>query len=197
MRAGTCRALPEAMLPAASTLASNAAFTFSLTIRLLSRLAAAPPFETLAMRNAMTAGALTPNLIAFVAILTQLVFVMDSTLFGVEAPFSPAPSAELSGKGLVAGEDLPSSTARPSDIKPAARRVRSRGTEVFTATLSGGKWQRRRGVGHKEKIKDANHKVKGAVKKWSEKAADELVVKEKDGKAESEGPKSDAQRDSV
>ncbi|WP_187148702.1 hypothetical protein [Methylocella silvestris] len=76
--------MPEAMLHAASTLVSNAAFTFSLTIRLLSRLAAAPPNETFAMRNAMTAGALTLNLIAFVAILAQLAFAfdMDSTSFG-------------------------------------------------------------------------------------------------------------------
>ena len=48
-------------------------------------------------------------------------------------------------------------------------------------------------MGHKEKVKDADHKVKSAVKKWSEKAADELVVKGKDGKSGSEGSKFDAQ----
>jgi hypothetical protein len=35
------------------------------------------------------------------------------------------------------------------------------------------------------------------VKKWGDKAADELVVKGKDGKAASAGPKSYAKKDSV
>lgn len=76
MRAGTCRALPENMLRAASEFASNAALIFSSTIRLLSRLAAAPPFTSFAILNTMTAGALAPNLIELAAILGQEVFLL-------------------------------------------------------------------------------------------------------------------------
>lgn len=50
---------------------------------------------------------------------------------------------------------------------------------------------------NKENIKDGDRKLKRAVKKWSEKAADELAVKGKDGKAASAGAKSDAKKDSV
>ena len=52
-------------------------------------------------------------------------------------------------------------------------------------------------MGNKENIKDGDHKLKRAVKKWSEKAADELVIKGKDGKAASVGAKSDAKKDTA
>ena len=52
-------------------------------------------------------------------------------------------------------------------------------------------------MGNKENTKGADQKLKSAVKKWGDKAADELVVKGKDGKAASAGPKSYAKKDSV
>ena len=124
------------------------------------------------------------NLIHYIAVLTACFYSTRAS--GLIYP----------GKGLVANDALPikpSSTSRG----PPASIPRQEGDGLRNRSVHSDVTRRqvaaRRGVGHKEKVKDADHKVKSAVKKWSEKAADELVVKGKDGKSGSEGSKSDAQ----
>ena len=63
------------MFFAASAFASNAAFIFSLTIRLLSRFAATPPFASFAIRSAMTAGILALRRVASPIVLDQTVLL--------------------------------------------------------------------------------------------------------------------------